>query len=135
MTTTAEIRDARAARLATDPFDPQKHAILGHDKDGNPAGFFTLPDMGELSMLAMREGMDLLARLHDEDAVEEWIGDVLNLMRNPDAVGLFLVNVLRNVAPVLAAALGTAEYENTREKYRQFAFDAWFKSFKSDEEA
>lgn len=135
MTTTAEIRDARAARLATDPFDPQKNAIMSHTLDGTPAGFLTLPDMSELSMLAMREGMDLLPRLTDEDAVEEWISDVLTLMRDPDAVGLFLVNVIRNLAPILAAGLRTDTDEGAQEKYRRFAFEAWFKSFTADEEA
>ena len=129
MTTTAEIRDARAARLATNPYDPHKHALMSHNTDGMPAGFLTLPDLGETQMLAMREGMDLLARVHDEEAVEEWIHDILTLVKDPDAVGLFLVNVVRGVAPILASGLCTDTDEGARELYRRFAFDAWSKSF------
>ena len=135
MPTNAEIRDARAARLATDPYDPHKNALMSHTIDGTPAGFLTLPDLGETQMLAMREGMDLLARVHDEEAVEEWIHDILTLVKDPDAVGLFLVNVVRGIAPILASGLRTDSDEGARELYRRFAFEAWFKNFTADEEA
>lgn len=134
MTTYAEIRDARAVRLATNPYAPQKNALIAHNSaDGTPAGFLTLPDLGDTQMLAMREGMDLLARIHDEDLVEEWIGDILNLTRDPDVVGLFMVNVIRGLAPILAAHLRLDSDEGARELYRGFAFDAWFRSFTDDD--
>lgn len=136
MTTYTNIRAARDARLATDPYDPHKVALPAFDSvDGLPTGFLTFPDLGDMSMLAMREGMDLLARLHDEELVEEWIGDILTLNHDPDKVGLFLVNVIRNLAPVLAAHMHTDVDEGAREMYRGFAFDAWFKSFRDGDAA
>lgn len=129
------IRAARAARLATNPFDPHKHSLMSHTPDGLPGGFLTLPDLGEAQMLAMREGMDLLCRLHDDDLVEEWIGDVLTLAQDPETVGLLMVNVIRGIAPVLAARMGTDTHEHARELYRGFAFDAWMKNFNEEEAA
>lgn len=129
------IRKARTARLNVEPFDPHEHALMSHTPDGLPGGFLTLPDLGKAQMLAMREGMDLLARLHDDDLVEEWIGDILTLAQDPETVGLLMVNVIRGIAPVLAVRMGTDTREDARELYRSFAFDAWMKNFDEEEVA
>jgi hypothetical protein len=108
---------------------------MSHTTDGLPGGFLTLPGLGKAQMLAMREGMDLLARLHDDDLVEEWIGDILTLAEDPETVGLLMVNVIRGIAPVLAVRMGTDTREDARELYRSFAFDAWMKNFDEEEVA
>ncbi|PKF69340.1 hypothetical protein [Corynebacterium mastitidis] len=124
-----KITKARRKHLAAHPFDPAKNAIPCYDGAGMPSGFMTMPDMGEMQILAMRLGMEYLAIAHDEDAVEDWIHTTMGLAGSPDLNGIMLVNVLRGIAPIIAARQATDRDTAARALYESLAVEAWEKDF------
>lgn len=61
------IEKAREDWFANHPFEPNKHSVLAHDEDGLPAGFFTLPDMGDMSIVSLKYGYEFLAAVRTDD--------------------------------------------------------------------
>lgn len=97
-----KIHQARESHLKAHPFDPHKHAILGHDENGIPAGFLTLPDMGDSEVLSMKFGMEFLAICHDEEEVEAWMQRVLAVAGSADLAGIMFAHAFRGIAPIIA---------------------------------
>ncbi|MDN6706410.1 hypothetical protein [Corynebacterium glyciniphilum] len=142
MATTEDVKHAREAYLKEHPFDPHKNALMGHDLDGNPAGFLTLPDMGELEVTAMKLGMEYLAICHDEDLVTEWVGTVMSLAGSTELAGVMFAHIFRGMDAIVAARIGTrniggltkGEEEDNRAIFAKIAADGWAQHFGGNDE-
>lgn len=127
--TVKRLSRARKQYLRENPFDPNKNAIMGHDADGMPAGFITLPDMGELGILGCKLGMEYLAICRDEDAVEEWISTCLGLAKSPELAGILFANVFRGMNTLIGTILVD---RGLADQMVSIAVEAWEKDFGSD---
>lgn len=119
-----QIARARKKYLRDNPFDPNKNAVPSYDTEGNPAGFMTFPDIGEMQILGCKLGMEYLAICDDEDALEEWINTCLSLAKSPELTGILLANVFRGMNTLIGSLLS-----DRREMMAEFAIEAWEKSF------
>ena len=95
------IEQAREDWFANHPFDPNKHSVLAHDEDGLPAGFFTLPDMGDMSVISLKYGYEFLAAVRTDDDVDEWLASIFRTAQSSDLVGIMLAYSLRGIAPII----------------------------------
>lgn len=131
MSTLPAVDKARDNYLAEHPFDPHKHALMGQDMQGNPAGFLTLPDMGDMQVLATKLGFDYLARCAsgDEEAIEEWIVSVIKLAESPDLAGIMFANVFRGIDLFLGSIFAHTGLEDT---VRSIAIQSWEKDFTTE---
>lgn len=118
----SDIAAAREQYFTAKPFDPKKNAVMGEDQHGNPAGFFTFPDLGELQIIGCKLGMEYLAICHDEDAVDKWINTALGLAKSPELAGILFANVLRGVNVVIGEIISNA---GLRRKMQELAAEAW----------
>lgn len=125
-TNKARIEQARNAFLQRHPFDPHQNAVMGQDADGNPAGFMTFPDMGELGILGCKLGMEYLAICHDEEAVEEWINTCLSLARSPEMAGILFANVFRGINVFLGTVFAD---RGLTEAMASVAVESWEREF------
>lgn len=125
----SDIAAAREQYFHAKPFDPKKHAIPMEDRNGMPAGFMTLPDMGELQIIGCKLGMEYLAICHDEEAVEKWINVALSLTKSPELAGILFANVFRGVNTVIGSIISNA---GLRRKMQDFAIEAWDRDFDND---
>lgn len=96
-----KITKAREAYFTAHPFDPHKNAVMGQDLDGIPAGFLTLPDMGEMSVVAMKYGYELLAIVRTDDDIDEWLANVMDTAQTPELTGIMLAHAFRGIAPII----------------------------------
>lgn len=116
------IEQARMAYLAVQPFDPAKNAVMAQNGNGDPAGFMTFPDIGEMQILAAKLGMEYLAICSDDEAVEKWIDTCLGLAKSPELVGILFANVFRGINIIVGGILDTA---GMSAKIRELAVEAW----------
>lgn len=111
------IEQARESWFENHPFDPRKNASLAHDEDGTPAGFITLPDMGEMSVIAVKYGYEFLAAVRTDDDVDEWLENINQTAESPDLAGIMLAHAFRGIAPIVGQIidkdLGLAETMKT----------------------
>lgn len=71
------IVEAREKYFAEHPFNPKEKALLTTDENNIPVGFITLPDMGELSVVATKFGYEFLAHVRTDEDVDKWISAVM----------------------------------------------------------
>lgn len=124
------IAAAREQYLAKNPFDPKANALMGYGADGMPSGFLTMPNLGDVQILGCKLGMEYLAICHDEDLVEEWIHTCMGLVKDPELLGLLLVNVFRGVNLFLGDMIGR---HGLREAMEHIAAEAWERDFSGGE--
>ncbi|WP_412475401.1 hypothetical protein ACK8HH_17345 [Gordonia sp. LUNF6] len=120
------IAAAREEYLAEHPLDPHENALLGHDLDGMPAGFLTMPNLGDMQIVAAKLGTEYLAICHDEDSVEEWINLVLKLAQSPELAGIMFANVLRGMNLLIGSIL---ERAGLTDAMTGIAVEGWTKDF------
>lgn len=120
------ITKAREEYLAEHPLDPHENALMGHDLDGMPAGFITMPDFGHMQVVAAKLGTEYLAICHDEDAVEEWINLVVKLAQSPELAGIMFANVFRGMNLLIGSVL---ERAGLTEAMAGIAVEGWGKDF------
>lgn len=95
------IEKAREDWFANHPFEPNKHSVLAHDEDGLPAGFFTLPDMGDMSIVSLKYGYEFLAAVRTDDDVDEWLASINQTAKSPDLAGIMLAHAFCGIAPII----------------------------------
>lgn len=123
-----EIARAREEYLDKHPFDAHKHAIPGYDKEMNLTGMLTLPDMGDLTLIASKYGFEYLASVRTDDDVDEWFDNILSTTKDPDVMGIMLAHAFRSIAPFLSEILDRIPgLQDTLEKV---AAKAWTEEFK-----
>lgn len=127
--TCKRISRARQQYLRENPFDPNANAMLAHDIEGMPAGFFTFPDVNEMGILGCKLGMEYLAIAHDESAVEDWIAMCLGLAKSPEKSGLLFANIFRGVNSLIGSILADRGLTG---QMADFAVEAWEKDFGGD---
>ncbi|AER47796.1 hypothetical protein DEADP_53 [Mycobacterium phage DeadP] len=118
----SDIAAAREKYFAAKPFDPHKNAVPAVDGDGMPAGFMTMPDLGELQIIGCKLGMEYLAICHDEEAVEKWINTAAMITKSPELLGILFANVFRGVNIVIGEIISNA---GLRRKMTDLAVEAW----------
>lgn len=121
------ITQAREEYFTQYPFDPHEKALLGHDQDGMPAGFFTLPDMDEMQVVAMKYGYEFLATCRDDDDVDEWIASISNTAQSPELMGIIFAHAFRGIAPIVAQIIDNNP--GLRETMRGISETGWKKRF------
>ncbi|MCF8610000.1 hypothetical protein L5G28_07475 [Gordonia sp. HY285] len=125
------IAAAREEYLADHPLDPHEKALMGHDLDGMPAGFITVPDFGHMQIVAAKLGTEYLAICHDEDSVEEWITLVLKLAQSPELAGIMFANVFRGMDLLIGSIIERAGLTNAM---AGIAVEGWGKDFSDFED-
>ncbi|QNQ90751.1 hypothetical protein GP475_08935 [Corynebacterium poyangense] len=121
-----EIVEAREKYLAEHPFDPKRNAVLGYGEDGLPAGFLTLPDMDELSIVAMKFGYEFLAHIRTDEDVDEWLDAVMSATKSPELAGILFAHAFRGIAGILYNIIDKPGLNGVMEKV---AIDGWKKEF------
>lgn len=131
MSTLPAVDKARENYLAEHPFDPHEHALMGYDLHGNPSGFLTLPDMGDMQVLAAKLGFDYLARCTsgDEEDIEEWVVSAVKLAGSPDLAGIMFAHVFRGIDMFLGHLFNTTGVSDT---IRSIAIQSWQKDFTTE---
>lgn len=122
-----KITKARESYLRAHPFDPHKHAVLGHNTDGIPAGFLTLPDMGEMQIVAMKFGYEFLAAVRTDDEVDEWISNISKVAGSPDLTGIILAHAFRGIAPVVGQIID--QDPGLAQTMQRISAEGWEKTF------
>lgn len=128
------IEEAREEYFKDHPFDPHKNALLGHDSEGMPSGFLTLPDMGEMAVVASKFGIEFLAICNDHEAVNGWIEKVIQTAGSPDLAGIMFANVFRGIDGILSNII--EQDRDLRQVLVNIAVEGWdkdFNDFKEDE--
>ncbi len=123
---TNAITEAREAYLTEHPFDPHEKALEAFDENGMPAGFMTMPNFGEMQVLAAKLGTEYLAICHDEDSVQEWIELVLHLAKSPELAGIIFANVFRGMNLIIGSVIENA---GLRDVMTGVAIEGWSKDF------
>ena len=126
------IRQARENYFKKKPFDPHETSLLAHDLNGMPSGFLTLPDMGEMQVVAMKFGYEFLATCTDDDDVDEWLGMVGKTAQSPELMGIMLAHAFRGIAPLVATTIDTTP--GLRDTMQRISADGWEKDFSNPEE-
>lgn len=128
------IAEAREEYFRDHPFDPHEKALMAHDENGLPSGFLTLPDMGEMSVVAAKFGMEYLAICNDEEAIDDWIMRVTTTAGGPEMAGIMFANVFRGIDQILSTIIDRDP--NFRQVLVNIAIQGWskdFNDFKEDE--
>lgn len=120
------IAAARSQYLTDHPFDPHEKALEAFDENGMPAGFMTMPDFGQMQIIAAKLGTEYLAICHDEDAVQEWIELVLHLAKSPELAGIMFANVFRGMNLIIGSVI---EGAGLRDAMTSVAIEGWSKDF------
>lgn len=118
---------AREEYLAKHPFDPSKNALLAHDETMMPAGFLTLPDMDELSVVAAKFGFEFLAHVRTDDDVDAWLSAVMSQAKSADVAGIIFAHAFRAIAPVLTSLID--RHPGLGDVMEKIAADGWGKEF------
>lgn len=121
------ISQARESWFENHPFDPRKNAALAHDEDGTPAGFITLPDMGEMGVIAMKYGYEFLASVRTDDDVDEWLENVNRTAESPDLAGIMLAHAFRGIAPIIGQIID--KDPGLAETMKTISAQGWEKEF------
>lgn len=121
------ISQARESWFAKHPFDANKNAILTHDEEGTPAGFLTLPDMGDMGVIAMKYGYEFLAAVRTDDDVDEWLENVIRTAKSPDLAGIMLAHAFRGIAPIIGQIIDNDS--GLAETMKTIAVQGWEKEF------
>lgn len=121
------IEQARKSWFENHPFDPNKHSVLAHDKDGLPAGFFTLPDMGDMSIISLKYGYEFLAAIRTDDDVDEWLANINRTAKSPDLAGIMLAHAFRGIAPTIGQIIDNDP--GLSEAMKTIAVQGWEKEF------
>ena len=119
------IVQAREAYFEAHPFDPKKNALLSYDLDGIPAGFLTLPDMGELSVVAVKFGYEFLAHVRTDDDVDQWLDAVIAQAQSTELAGMIFAHAFRGIAPILSSLFDLDP--GLRDVLEKIAADVWRK--------
>lgn len=126
------IRQARENYFKKKPFDPHENSLMAHDLNGMPSGFLTLPDMGEMEVVAMKFGYEFLATCENDDDVDEWLAIVSKTAQSPELMGIMLAHALRGIAPLVHSMIEmTPGLKGTMQK---ISADGWEKDFSNPEE-
>lgn len=123
-----EIARAREEYLDKHPLDAHKHAIPGYDKEMNLTGMLTLPDMGDLTLIASKYGFEYLASVRTDDDVDEWFGNILSTTKDLEVAGILLAQVFRNLAPFMTHLLD--DDLGLQDTLKRIAVESWTKEFK-----
>ncbi|OLN14871.1 hypothetical protein ABMV07_04130 [Corynebacterium belfantii] len=121
------ISQARESWFAKHPFDANKNAILTCDEEGIPAGFLTLPDMGEMEVIAMKYGYEFLASVRTDEDVDEWIINVNRTAKSPDLTGIMLAHAFRGIAPIIGQIIDNVP--GLTKTMKTIAFQGWEMGF------
>lgn len=122
-----QINTARTRYFQKHPFDPHEKALLSHDENGIPAGFLTLPDMGEMQVVAMKYGYEFLATVRTDDDVDDWLSNVMTTAQSPDLAGIMLAHAFRGIAPIIGQIIDRDP--GLVEVMHKISADGWEKEF------
>lgn len=118
---------AREKYFAAHPFNPKENALLSHDEDGLPVGFITLPDMDEMSVVAMKFGYEFLAHVRTDEDVDEWLSAVMTQAQSPEMAGVMFAHAFRGIAGILSNLID--RNPGLSEVMERIAADGWGKEF------
>lgn len=118
---------AREKYFAVHPFNPKENALLSHDEDGLPVGFITIPDMGEMSVVAMKFGYEFLAHVRTDEDVDEWLSAVMTQAQSPEMAGVMFAHTFRGIAGILPHLIDANP--GLSEAMQKIAADGWGKEF------
>ncbi|CAB0593143.1 hypothetical protein CIP107578_00714 [Corynebacterium diphtheriae] len=121
------IVEARKNYFSAHPFNPKEKALLVTDENDIPVGFITLPDMGEMSVVAMKFGYEFLAHVRTDEDVDKWISAVLGQAQSADIAGIMFAHAFRGIAVILPSLIDKTP--GLREVMEEIAADGWGKEF------
>ncbi|AKN77562.1 hypothetical protein HO100_08580 [Corynebacterium ulcerans] len=121
------IIEARKNYFLAHPFNPKENALLSIDENGIPAGFITLPNMGEMSVVAMKFGYEFLAHVRTDEDVDRWISAVMEQAQSADMAGIMFAHAFRGIATILPSLID--KNPGLREVMEKIATDGWGKEF------
>lgn len=122
-----DISQARESWFSKHPFDANKNAILAHDEEGVPAGFLTLPDIGDMGVIAMKYGYEFLAAVRTDDDVDEWLANINRTAKSPGLAGIMLAHTFRGIAPFIGQIIDNDP--GLAETMKTIAVQGWEKEF------
>lgn len=126
------IRQARENYFKKKPFNPHENSLMAHDLNGMPSGFLTLPDMGEMQVVAMKFGYEFLATCKTDDDVDNWLAEVSKTAQSPELMGIMLAHAFRGIAPLADSMIETTP--GLRDTMQKISADGWEKDFSNPEE-
>jgi len=118
------LAQARKKYLSANPV--RTISLPSHTADGTPGSDFTFPNLDDVGIVGCKLGMEYLAVCHDPEAVEEWIGAVMSIAKEPDHAGILFANVFRGMNTVIGEIISNS---GLRSKMQQLALEAWQKDF------
>jgi hypothetical protein len=124
---TNEIIDrARCRYLAANP--PRINSVPAVDATtGQPVGEpFLLPNLSDMQIVGAKLGMEYLAICNDDEAVQKWIEDAMDIAKDPEILGILFANVFRGVNVVIGSMIDGA---GARTRVQQLAVEAWGRDF------
>jgi hypothetical protein len=127
---TNEIIDrARRRYLAANP--PRITSVPAIDATtGQPVGEpFLLPNLSDMQIVGAKLGMEYLAICNDDDAVQKWIEDAMDIAKDPEILGILFANVFRGVNVVIGRMIDGAD---PRTRMQQLAVEAWGRDFSGE---
>ena len=123
-----DIHKAREEYFRNKPFDVHENALMAHDENGLPSGFLTMPNFGELQVVACKLGFEYLAlcTARNSDLIDEWVGRVSALAKSPELAGILFAKIFQGIDDYLGSIF---EMTNLGEAMPQIAVGAWEKDF------